>query len=149
MEIRFDALLGSSCSQTRIGNHPPRRNRSTVSLSRRLFPLSFASHHLAFARGREPWYGHECQKHPSTKTATISETKARSARRLVPGILQSTRNRYPCRCSSERIASSQPVSRRLALFILANAAALDAFGVVLWGRFVGFFGFVIGPGEVG
>ena len=80
--IRSAASSGGSCSQTRMTVQPSSASRRSVSASRSLFRISFLRHHSAFARGNVACSGHECQKHPSTKTTTFARGKTTSARRL-------------------------------------------------------------------
>lgn len=71
--------------------------------------------------GRVPCTGHECQKHPSTNTATRAFRKARSARRRdSPGSGWSTRYLAPAPKSSLRRAISGAVSRLRTLLILRD-----------------------------
>ena len=85
------ARSGSPCSQNRKTLQPACFSRVSVSRSRATFATIFSRHHEAFALGQVAWTGQACQKQPSTKTATFAQTKARSARRRMPGIGQSTR----------------------------------------------------------
>ena len=96
---RSAAVAQSSCSHTRTTLHPASRKRRSVSASLATFAASFSSHHAAFVFGRVPWMGQQCQKQPSTKTATRRREKTRSALRRIPGTgAVSTRNRRPRRC---------------------------------------------------
>ena len=127
--MRSAASVGFSCSQTRWTVHPALSSRRLVSRSRRRFLLSFAAHHAAFARGNVRWIGQQCQKHPSTKTATFSLTNTMSARRREFGrIGRSTRNLSPCANRILRNAISAPVFRRRAERILCSASGDDAGG---------------------
>lgn len=74
----------SSCSQTRITCQPGAAGFLSVSRSRSTFVASFSGHYSRFLFGVVPWCGHECQKHPSTKTATLAGPKTMSARRRIP-----------------------------------------------------------------
>ncbi len=65
----------------------------SVSRSRAVMLLSFTRHQAAFALGGWTCTGQECQKQPSTNTATRAPRNTRSARRrrFVPGGVASTR----------------------------------------------------------
>jgi len=121
----------SSCSQNRSTIHPSVSSRASVSRSRSTLVDSLPRHQGALALGHVACTGQPCQKHPSTNTATFADTKARSTRRRVPGMGQSTRNLRPKRCTAERRASSQDVSRLRADSILRRASTDEALGVGL------------------
>lgn len=79
---------------------------------------------MSFAAGREACSGHECQKHPSMKTATFARVKAMSTdRRFVPGIGHATRYRRPRACRSFRTEISGLVSLRRCLLIRSDTPA--------------------------
>ena len=81
-------------------------------------------HHSAFACGGTWWSGQPCQKHPSTKTASLARVKAMSmVRRRFPGTLTCTRNLSPRRWSAFRSATSGLVSRRARIDIFADREA--------------------------
>jgi hypothetical protein len=84
--IRRAATTGSSCSQTRTTCQPSSANRRSVSRSRISFLRSLSLHQAAFAFGLVRWIGHECQKQPSTITATRAGPKTMSALRRRPEI---------------------------------------------------------------
>ncbi len=90
---RSAAARGSSCSHTRTTCHPAAASAASVSRSRAVMLASFTRHQSALAFGRWTCTGQECQKQPSTKTATRAPRNTRSARRrrFVPGGVVSTR----------------------------------------------------------
>ena len=103
----------SSCSHTRIGSHPARVSRSSVSLSRRLLPSIFSLHQSALALGHVACSSQPCQKQPLTKTATLAPGKMMSACLLMLGSgRRCIRKRRPCRCNADLRARSGPVSLR-------------------------------------
>ena len=128
--IRSAASNTSSCSQIRMTRQPEARSASSLRASRTVFADSFSRHQARFAAGSVPWSGHECQKHPSTNTATRRRVNTMSGRHASLG--GEGNNRFesgdPRRWSSLRSASSGPVSRRLLAIIVARAAAEDAGG---------------------
>jgi hypothetical protein len=63
-------LRASSCCQTRRTFHPLSRSVLVTKRSRALFAASFFSQNLRFVAGTVPCFGHPCQKHPSTNTAS-------------------------------------------------------------------------------
>lgn len=122
------AASGSVCSQNRSTVQPACCSRSFVSRSRARFASIFARHHSACRFGQVACSGHPCQKQPSTNTATRARVNAMSARRRVPGIVQSTRYRSPIRCSADRSASSAGVSRRRVACMRRRTSSDDAPG---------------------
>lgn len=83
----------------------------SVSRSRRAMPRNFRRHQLVLVLGRWLWSGQECQKQPSTNTATRAPRAARNRmstrrRRFPPGTGRSTTNRKPRRCKARRNAIS-------------------------------------------
>lgn len=119
--MRSTARDGSSCSQIRMTRHPACLRCSFVAMSRATFFANFSDHHVSFTAGRVACSGQECQKHPSTKIATLARVKAMSIeRRFIPGMDQATRYRRPLACRSLRIETSGPVSLRRCLLIRAD-----------------------------
>jgi len=110
---RSAASAGFWCSHTRTITHPAAARRASVSRSRATLVASFAVHQAALCLGWVAWIGQQCQKQPSTYTATLDRGNSRSARRRRPGRgARSTWKRRPRRCSSRRRPSSGAVSRR-------------------------------------
>lgn len=108
-----EARAGTSWAHTRTTTQPAERSSWSVSRSRRTFPASFAFHQDALCFGVDPWNGQECQKQPSTNTATRERRNTRSARRLDDGSARaSIVYRNPCRCRQRRSSISAGVSRR-------------------------------------
>ena len=103
-----------SCSQTLTTTHPSARSACVLCLSRSTVRCSFGPQYEPFTSGCLPWTGHECQKQPSTKTATrrLVKTMSGRTRHSARSRRRSHRNRYPSRWSLERSASSGIVSRR-------------------------------------
>jgi hypothetical protein len=63
-----------------------------VAASRATLPASFSAHQSEFAAGKVACCGQECQKHPSTNTATLARVNATSmVRRFMPGTGRPTR----------------------------------------------------------
>lgn len=60
-----------SCSQIRNTRHPDFRSVRVTSLSRAAFAVSFLVQNGRLLCGILKCLGHACQKHPSTKTATL------------------------------------------------------------------------------
>ncbi len=103
----------SSCSQTLYTLHPSARSVESVSRSRFTFISSFCTHHSLLFFGVDPCRGHECQKHPSTNTATfllLNKMSARRRGRLGRGA--STRYLRPRAWRCCRRSNSGLVSRR-------------------------------------
>jgi hypothetical protein len=102
---------GSSCSHARTTAQPAASSASLFLRSRAAVRASFSRHHHLFALGVVPCSGQECQKHPSTKTATRAAGKTASAWQRSPGTSAACfRNRRPRRCSADRTATSGAVS---------------------------------------
>src|SRR6266571_3278373 len=78
-------------SQTRSTRHPCARRARTTRRSRRLFPCSLALQKSLLFTGRFECCGQQCQKHPSTKIASLSLRKTKSG---LPNTAQ-----YPLRCT--------------------------------------------------
>jgi hypothetical protein len=68
----------SSCSHMRTTFHPSRVSDRFTNRSRLRLDESFVSQNSRLLEGTFAQRGHECQKHPSTKTATRSRLKAKS-----------------------------------------------------------------------
>lgn len=85
------------CSHTRTTLHPAVRRSASVCLSRATFRASLSAHQAAFAFGLVACSGHECQKHPSTKTATFARGNTTSALRLPGKTARWTKYRRPRR----------------------------------------------------
>lgn len=89
----------------------------------------FSAHHAPLTVGTVRCCSQPCQKHPSTKTATLARVKAISmVRRGRPGTGYPTRYRSPAACRARRNTSSGPVSRRGCLLMRADTAAELACG---------------------
>lgn len=88
-------------SRIRSTLHPSDLSRLPKWLSRLMFRRIFASHHRAFVRGVRLRQLCPCQKHPSTKTATLSRCQTKSGR---PGSCEPLRQ--PARCSLRSIDMS-------------------------------------------
>lgn len=130
---RAAATVGSSCSQTRMLNHPASASRESVSRSRAMLPLTLSAQNPAFVTAMVWCSGHPCHQQPSRKTATRSVGKTRSAvRRTSRSGRADTRYRSPSACTAERSASSGLVSRPRFDFMLARAAADDAHDSATW-----------------
>jgi hypothetical protein len=71
-------LRDKSCCQMRITSHPLRLRVRTTSRSRTLFRSNFSFQKARLFWGKVEWIGQQCQKHPSTKTATLCFTKTKS-----------------------------------------------------------------------
>ena len=128
--IRSAASSGSSCSQIRITLQPASERTRSVLRSRSTFDLSFSTHQSRFAFGVVPCSGQQCQKKPSTKTATLTGPKMMSTllRKLEIG-RACTRYRSPFRWSLFLSSISARVFSCLWPFILFRAASLEAAGV--------------------
>ncbi len=68
----------SSCSQILSTFQPRLLNSLVTSRSREVFFASFSRQNLRFVAGRFECLGHPCQKHPSTKTASLRVLKKKS-----------------------------------------------------------------------
>ena len=149
---RRAAAAASSCSQNLRTLHPASLSLRSVSLSRSRFASIFARHQLAFVFGHVPCSGQPCQKHPSTKTATLVRTNATSARRRVPGSVRSTRYRRPRARRAARNATSPGVSRRRVARMRRRTSGDDALGLVVFAGSpfadVGRFFVIFGPFEL-
>ncbi len=121
-----------SCSQTLTTFQPSRCRAWESAKSLALFLFNLATQYVALVLGVCPCSGQECQKHPSTKTATRRLGKTMSGRTLRPDASTgaSTRNRQPWRCNVDRKSSSGFVSRRRLARMVAAAAELEATGGV-------------------
>lgn len=86
VSILSTASAARSCSHTRSGSQPAASSSASVRASRSRMLASFTSHHARLAFGTCRWRGQECQKQPSTNTATRRPRSTTSARRrrLVP-----------------------------------------------------------------
>ena len=127
--MRAAAATGHSCSQTRITVQPARFNKVLVSASLVLLRASFSAHQSLFSFGRLACSGHECQKQPSTKMATLQETTTMSARRGDPcNILLSIRNLSPIAWRALRSSNSGSVSRDRLARMRLEAAMEEDFG---------------------
>jgi hypothetical protein len=131
---RVAAILGFSCSQTRTTVHPEPARAEEAARSRERVRLSFALHHSSWLAGTVPCCGHECQKHPSTNTATRCFGKTMSAlQRKVGTTFLSTRYLMPRLCRHRRKAISAPVSRCRTACILRRTAGVVAEGAFIRG----------------
>ena len=125
-------------SQMRMTCHPASLTLASVSLSLATLPASFSDHHFWFAVGIVPCWGQQCQKHPSTKTATRGPRNTRSARRLDPASgASSTRYRSPRRCNSLRPPSSLGVSRSARPLMRFDTAGVEAGGTGTYSKISG------------
>src|SRR5450432_4052522 len=90
--IRAATCLGffSSCCQILRTPHPALLSSRATSRSRFLLRSSFCAQKERFDAGRVPCSGQQCQKHPSTKSASRSLLKTKSG---LPNIL--LRRRHP------------------------------------------------------
>jgi hypothetical protein len=70
----------TSCSQTRITFQPSPTRSLRVRVSRRRFRRIFKRQYSLFDFGTLLCFSHPCQKHPSTKTATLRSRKTKSGR---------------------------------------------------------------------
>ena len=77
--------FGISCSQNRITIHPARLRVLVTNLSRFTFPESFFRQKAPLFAGKLLHFGQQCQKQPSTNTATRSRLKAKSGRPKIAG----------------------------------------------------------------
>lgn len=105
-----------SCSQTRTTVHPAFVNAASASRSRSTLRRSLGVQYHSFVEGILPWSGQACQKHPSTKTATLRAVKTTSGltgRRPGTTIGKSFLKRYPRRWSKLRSSTSGFVPERL------------------------------------
>ena len=127
--IRAATCPTSSCSHILTTSQPARRNLAVVSASRRRVASSFAAHHPEFVFGMCPCSGQECQKHPSTNTATLEGRNTTSALRgrSLSG-RASTLYRRPIRWSSRRKLTSAGVSRRRTFCMRCRTCSDDAGG---------------------
>jgi hypothetical protein len=146
--IAVEALRLCSCSQNRRTVQPAAISKASVSRSRLMLVSILFRHQAAFLLGHVACSGHPCQKHPSTNTTTLAPMKARSARRRVPGIVQSTLKRSPLRWTAERIANSHGVSRCGVTCILRRIEGLEASGVLIGRNFVRVQGQIVCPFEL-
>lgn len=120
--MREAASEGSSCSQMRNTVHPADDRASSAARSRATLRSSLGSQYPAFTPGRRPCSGQQCQKQPSTKTATRARVKTMSGRGRPLGRSSRTSTRYrrPAVCKSDRMARSGLVSRRLIAAMLRD-----------------------------
>ena len=91
-------------SHTRITIQPSARKSRVTARSRRTLRSSFGSQYSSRERGECPCFGQQCQKHPSTKSATRSRRQTKSGEpwrripRLQP-VKPAARNRHINRSS--------------------------------------------------
>jgi hypothetical protein len=131
---RIAATPGFSCSQTRTTVHPELASAEELARSRVRVRPSFARHHSSLLAGTVPCCGHECQKHPSTNTATCCRGNTMSAlQRTVGTTFLSTRYLMPALWRHRRKAISAPVSRCRTACILRRTAGLVAGGAFIRG----------------
>jgi hypothetical protein len=76
----LSGTTSSSCSQILTTFHPESRSFLATRRSRFRLASSFCDQNLALFFGLLLHFGQQCQKHPSTKTATRSFRKAKSGR---------------------------------------------------------------------
>lgn len=98
---------GSSHSHTHVTSQPAASSSCRWRSSRTLLASNFAAHHAAFAWGRVPCNGQECQKSPMTNTAILALVNTTSGR--AAPTFRWTRKRRPSACSSRRNAISGTV----------------------------------------
>ena len=129
VSTRSAAILGSSHSQTQITSHPASSNSRRWRSSRNRFASSFAAHHAAFAFGRVPCAGHECQKSPMTKTAILTRVKTTSG--LDFPTFRCSRKRIPRACKARRNLTSGAVPEVRWAVIWRRTVSLVAAGRTL------------------
>lgn len=81
--MHFSNSVRNSCSQNRRTRMPCCSSSLVVFLSLSRFRLILSLQKLSFIRGKSPHCGHPCQKHPSTKIATLSAGKKKSGFPLI------------------------------------------------------------------
>lgn len=123
------ASTGSSCSHTRSTAQPASSKVASVARSRSRLRASFSAHHRRLLVGWVACNGQECQKQPSTYTATREGPNTMSGLDLsCTSGLTPSRNRRPRRWSSRLSASSGAVLRVACRDILELTDGEDAVG---------------------
>ena len=112
IQLRALRVRVSAHSHTRSTRQPALRRVRVTSRSRCAFRASFASHHAARVAGFVACRGQPCQKHPSTKTASVAarktklgfpKTRALRRQQVIPCL----RLRAMSRSSVARLSSEQ------------------------------------------